>query len=332
MFVYITRRLLLMIPTLFGITVITFAIIHLTPGDPAALRAGESGMNSDVVASDIIEQTRKLYGLDKPVHIQYLSWLSRLARFDFGDSFIDDRPVLTKIKEALPITLLLNIISIFIIYVISLPAGVFSALRPRGWRDQIISLFFYVLYSLPSFWVAGLLIVFFATGDHLDWFPLVGYISDGAENLAWYNQIANVAWHLVLPVICLTYGGFAFLSRFGRSVMLEVMHQDYIRTARAKGLNEWNVVMKHGVRNALVPFITLMGTLLPALLGGSIIIEQIFGIPGMGKLSFDAVLARDYPLVMGLATIDAFLTLISLLISDLLYVLVDPRISFEAKQ
>lgn len=328
---YLLKRVLLMIPTLLGIAVITFVIIHLTPGDPAALKSGEMGMQSKVVASEVIEQTRKLYGLDQPLHVQFGRWIGRLARLDFGDSFIDDRPVLAKIGEAIPITLLLNVIALLLVYLVSLPVGVISALRPGGWRDQLSALVLYVLYSLPSFWVASLLIVLLASGDYLNWFPLVGYVSDGAESLPWYGQIANVAWHLVLPIICLTYGGFAFLSRFGRTVMLEVMRQDFIRTARAKGLSEWQVVVTHGLRNALVPFVTLMSTLLPGLLGGSIIIEQIFGIPGMGKLSFEAVLARDYPLVMGVATIDAFLTLTSLLIADLLYVVVDPRISFEGQ-
>lgn len=333
MMAYIIRRLLLMIPTLFGITVVTFAIIRLTPGDPAALKAQqvEGMMASSLMATEIIEQTRKMYGLDLPIYEQYGRWVWRLARLDFGESFIDDRPVLSKIAEALPITLLLNFIAIMIIYLIALPSGVWSALRAGTWKDQVTALLFYILYSLPSFWVAMLLLVFFASGDYLNWFPLVGYLSDGAEFLPWYNQVANVAWHLVLPVICMVYGGFAFLSRFGRTVMLEVIRQDYIKTARAKGLSEWRVITRHGVRNALIPFVTLMGTLIPGLLGGSIIIEQIFGIPGMGKLSFDAVLSRDYPMVMGIATIDAFLTLLSLLISDLLYVWIDPRISFEGR-
>jgi peptide/nickel transport system permease protein len=333
MMAYILRRFLLMIPTLFGITVVTFAIIRLTPGDPATLQAQqmEGAMPSGLVATEIIEQTRKMYGLDKPIPVQYAKWVWRFVRLDFGDSFVDSRPVLEKIAEALPITILLNLIAIMLIYLISLPSGVWTALRAGTWKDQLTALLFYILYSLPSFWVAMLLLVWFASGDYLNWFPLVGYISDGAEFLPFWQKMGNVLWHLVLPVVCLTYGGFAFLSRFGRTVMLEVIRQDYIKTARAKGLSEWRVITRHGVRNALIPFVTLMGTLLPGLLGGSIIIEQIFGIPGMGKLSFDAVLSRDYPMVMGVATIDAFLTLISLLISDLLYVWIDPRISFEGR-
>ena len=172
-------------------------------------------------------------------------------------------------------------------------------------------------------------IIFVAGGDYLNLFPIAGFISDEAYRLNFFQKIGNVAWHLVLPVVCLTYGSFSFLARFSRATMLEVIHQDYIRTARAKGLSEWKVIVKHGFRNALIPQLTLLGTLLPALLGGSVIIEQIFAIPGMGRLGFEAVLNRDYPLIMAIATIDAFLTLISLLISDLLYVAVDPRITFE---
>lgn len=333
MLAYLTRRCLLILPTLFGITVVTFVIMHLTPGDPVKLQQQlvSGGMANSVVAKEVIEQTRKLYGLDQPVHIQYARWVRRLVQLDFGESFIDQRPVLTKIAETLPITITLNLLSMWLIYLIAIPTGVWSALRPRGWIDQVIGLGFYVLYSLPSFWVAFLLLAVFATGDYFDWFPLVGFVSEGAEGLPWYRWVGNVAWHLVLPVVCMTYGGFAFLSRFGRTVMLEVVNQDYIRTARAKGLREWHVIVHHGVRNALIPFVTLMGTLLPGLLGGSIIIEQIFSIPGMGRLSFEAVMSRDYPLVMGIATIDAVLTLVSLLIADLLYVWVDPRVSFEGR-
>lgn len=333
MFLYLIKRLLLIVPTLFGIAVITFAVIHLAPGDPAEmkLRASAQAMAMDKASLTIVEETRKLYGLDKPVPKQFLLWLKRVATFDFGNSYKDQQPVLKKIGEALPITLTLNILTILIIYLISIPWGIVSAIKPGGLFDRFSALVLFVLYSLPSFWIAMLLIVFVAGGDYLNWFPIAGFISDGTENLPLLYKVGNVAWHLVLPVVCLTYGGFSFLARFSRATMLEVIHQDYIRTARAKGLSEWKVILKHGLRNALIPQLTLMSTLLPALLGGSVIIEQIFAIPGMGRLGFEAVLNRDYPVIMAIATIDALLTLVSLLISDLLYVVVDPRISFEAK-
>lgn len=329
---YILKRILLLIPTLIGIIFITFLVIRLAPGDPAEmkLRASAQGMMADRAAMSIVEETRKLYGLDKPVATQFLIWVKQVATFNFGDSYKDHQPVLKKIAETLPITLTLNIITIFIIYLVSIPWGIASAIKPGGFFDRVSALILFVLYSLPSFWVALLLIIFVAGGDYLNWFPIAGFISDEADGLSFFQKIGNVAWHLVLPILCLTYGGFSFLARFSRATMLEVIHQDYMRTARAKGLSEWKVIFKHGFRNALIPQLTLLGTLLPALLGGSVIIEQIFAIPGMGRLGFEAVLNRDYPLIMAIATIDAFLTLLSLLISDLLYVAVDPRITFEA--
>lgn len=321
----------MIVPTMFGIVLITFIVIRLAPGDPAEMKihASAKGMISGRAATKIIEDTRKLYGLDKPLPTQFALWMKRVVTFDFGTSYKDHQPVLKKIAQTLPITLALNIITLLIVYLVSIPWGILSAVKPVGWFDRLSAVFLYVLYSLPSFWIAMLLIVFVAGGDYLNWFPIAGIISDGAENLSLFQKLGNITWHLVLPVVCLTYGSFAFLARFSRATMLEVVHQDYIRTARAKGLSEWKVILKHGFRNALIPQLTLMGTLLPALLGGSVIIEQIFAIPGMGRLGFEAVLSRDYPLIMAIATIDAMLTLVSLLLSDLLYVMVDPRISFE---
>jgi peptide/nickel transport system permease protein len=332
MFTYIFKRIGLIIPTFIGITLITFLIIQLAPGDPAAMKlqgAGPGGLKSEAMAKTVIAQTRELYGLNEPLYKQYGLWLKRLVTLDFGESFKDHRPVIDKIKETLPITLTLNIISIFIIYLISVPLGIFSALHPRSVIDKITTFALFVLYSLPSFWVASLLIVFLGGADYLNLFPIVGFVSDGASALPWYGWLGNVAWHLVLPVMCLTYGGFAFLSRLSRASVLEVIRQDYIRTARAKGLPRWKVVYKHVLRNAMIPFLTLMGTLLPALLGGSVIIEQIFSIPGMGRLSFESVLMRDYPTIMAIAAIDGVLTLVGILISDILYVVVDPRITFN---
>ncbi|PIR25545.1 MAG: diguanylate cyclase [Deltaproteobacteria bacterium CG_4_10_14_0_2_um_filter_43_8] len=333
MLAYLLKRFFLLIPTFFGITLITFFIVQLAPGDPASLKAqaGNQMIASDAVHQQIVEDTKKLYGLDKPLPVQYLLWVSRVVRFDFGTSFRDHRPVMDKISDALPITLTLNVLTIFLIYLISLPLGTYAALKPNSLFDRVSALILFVLYSLPSFWVAMMLVVLFA-GDVFNWFPLVGFISDGADQLSFFGRIGNVLWHLVLPLVCLTYGGFSFLARFARVSVLEVISQDYIRTARAKGLSEWKVVMKHGFRNALIPLLTLMSTLLPALLGGSVIIEQIFSLPGMGRLGFESVLARDYPVVLAIATISAFLTLVSILITDLLYVFVDPRISFSRRR
>jgi len=330
---YLIRRLLLIIPTFLGITLITFLVIQLAPGSPAAmkLRMGEQGHVGDEVTMEIVQQTRKLYGLDKPLWIRYGIWLRRVVTFDFGNSYKDHRPVLTKIAERLPVTLELNFISIFLVYLISIPVGVFSAVKQGSLADRVTTLIMFLLYSLPNFWVAALLIMFLGGGDFLDWFPVYGISSPGMEGAAFFSRLGDHLWHLVLPVFCLTYGGFAALSRYQRAGMLEVIRQDYIRTARAKGLPEKLVIFKHAFRNSIIPIVTLLGYLLPGMLGGSVIIESIFSIPGMGQLGFEAVLSRDYPVVLAIATISAMLTLLGLLVSDLLYVWADPRITYEGE-
>lgn len=367
---YLLKRLLAIIPTLLGITLITFFIIKLAPGSPVTLKLqAAQGLKAESLSKEIADQTLKLYGLKvdlPPAYedfiskttrwiygedpkespkwtrraleaigqnaIQYKIWLTEMAKLNFGRSFKDHRPVLDKIKEALPITLTLNLIEILIVYFISIPLGVFSAVRRESFSDRATMLLLFILYSLPSFWVATLLLMYFASGDHFNWFPLVGIMSDGASQLSFFKKLGNIAWHLVLPVTTMVYGSFAFLTRFSRSTMLEVIKQDYVRTALAKGVARRRAIWHHAFRNSLIPIITLMGTLLPGLLGGSIIIEQIFSIPGMGRLAFESVLARDYPTIMAIATISALLTLISLLLSDLAYAWVDPRISFQGRE
>lgn len=328
---YLIRRLFLVIPTFLGISMISFAVIQLAPGSPIymKLRTAEQGLSTDANTQEILQQTRELYGLDRPLPVQYIKWLGRLVTLDFGESFKDHRPVRDKILEALPITLQLNIISIFLVYLISIPIGVYSSTHQRTWSDTFITIGLFVLYSMPSFWVAMLLIYFFGGGEWFNWFPVSGMNSIGAENFSWMHWLVDRTWHLVLPVFCLTYGGLAGLSRYARSGMIEVIRQDYIRTARAYGFSEKVVVFKYAMRNSLIPIITLLGTLLPSLLGGSVIIESIFSVPGMGFRGFDALLSRDYPMIMGLLAVSALLTLIGLLVSDVLYAIADPRIKFE---
>ncbi|UCF30434.1 MAG: ABC transporter permease [bacterium] len=332
---YLVRRLFLIIPTFLGITLITFLVIQLAPGNPAAMKlrlGGDQAMLGDKVTQEILEQTKKLYGLDKPVWTRYAIWLRRVVTFDFGTSYKDHRPVLDKIWERLPITVELNLISIFLVYLVAIPIGVFSAVKQGSVGDRITTIVLFVLYSLPNFWVAVLLIMFLGGGDFLDVFPIYGIISSGMEGAPFVSRLVDHLWHLVLPVFCLTYGGFAALSRYQRAGLLEVIRQDYIRTARAKGLPEKLVIFKHAFRNSIIPIVTLLGYLLPAMFGGSVIIESIFSIPGMGQMGFEAVLSRDYPVVMAIATISALLTLFGLLVSDLLYVWADPRITYEAER
>jgi peptide/nickel transport system permease protein len=327
---YIARRLLLAIPTLLGITAVTFLIIQLSPGNPAAMAVRMGGrITEDAISEEIVEQTKKLYGLDKPIPVQYALWLKRLATFDFGTSYTDQRKVLDKIRERLPISLSLSLVSIFLVYLIAVPIGVYSATHQHSVSDNAITLFLFILYSLPNFWVATLLIMFLGGGDFLDVFPIYGLISDNYAELSLWGRVGDRLWHLVLPITCLTYVGLARISRFGRVGMLEAIRQDYVRTARAKGLSEKAVIFKHAFRNSIIPIVTLLAALLPAMLGGSVIIERIFSIPGMGQLAFESILTRDYPTIMAITTISALLTLIGILLADACYALVDPRISLE---
>jgi peptide/nickel transport system permease protein len=289
----------------------------------------QGGVTDQAVAQAIVEQTRKLYGLDKPLLVRYGIWLKQIATLNFGNSYKDHRPVMEKIWEAMPITLQISLLSIFLSYLIAIPMGVYSAVKQDSAVDRVSTVALFVLYSLPNFWVATLLIVYLGGGDYLDLFPIDGANSFDADPWPFWRWLSDRIWHLVLPVACLTYGGLASLSRYMRAGMIEVIRQDYILTARAKGLSEKIVVFKHAFRNSVIPIVTFLAFLLPAMIGGSVIVESIFSIPGMGKLGFEAVLSRDYPVIMAIATISALLTLVGILLSDILYVLVDPRISFE---
>ncbi|MGA2025891.1 MAG: ABC transporter permease [Syntrophobacteraceae bacterium] len=330
---YLLKRLLQIVPTLLGITFITFVIIQLAPGNPAMLKLqmgkGQAELGNKAFSEQIIKQTKELYGLDKPLPVQYILWVKRIFTLDFGFSYKDHRNVWDKISERLPITIQLNIISIFLVYLIAIPCGIYSSTHEGSFTDKVLTVGFFFLYSLPSFWVAVLLIMLFGGGDFWDIFPVYGISSIGSETMSLLPWLIDRMWHLVLPIVCLTYGGLAYLSRLTRASMLEVIREDYVRTARAKGLSERVVIFKHALRNALLPLITLLAFLLPSMFGGSVIIESIFSVPGMGQLGFESVLARDYPVIMAITAISAFLTLIGLLISDILYAALDPRIKLE---
>lgn len=306
--------------SLLGITVLTFGIIHLAPGDPTDL---QTTLNPRVSAQ-AKENLKKLYGLDRPLHIQYLDWLRRFLTFDLGHSFVDGEAVSDKIFGRLPITLMINVISLLLIVVISFPIGILSATKQYSWFDKVTTLLVYVGFSIPNFWLALLFMLLF--GVSLGWLPISGYQSLTVSHLSFFERLADWARHLVLPILTASLVSLAGYSRYLRSEMLEVIRQDYIRTARAKGLSERQVILKHALRNALISVVTLMGLELPTLIGGSVIIETIFAIPGMGQLSFQAVLARDYPVIMGLTLFGAVLTLVGNLLADLVYAWVDPRV------
>lgn len=321
---YITRRVLLMIPTLIGITLITFLLLKLTPGDPI------QNMSGGMAARYSVEAHKKFieaYGLDKPIMTQYGIWLSRFVRMDFGNSLVDGRPVMQVIGEKLPVTIYLNLMSIVVIFLVSFPAGVNAAVHKDGLYDKVTQVIFFILYSLFVPWVAIVLIKLFSV--KLGVLPLYGITSDDFGGLGFFPKIGDILLHSILPVFVMSYSSFAFYSGVTRGAVLETLNMEYVTTARAKGLSEKVVVNRHAVRNALIPFVTLFGSLLPALIGGSVITERIFSIDGIGNLFFFAVSARDSFMIMGLTSITAVLTLIGILLSDIGYALVDPRIKLE---
>jgi peptide/nickel transport system permease protein len=317
-----------MIPTLLGITIVVFAISRIAPGDPVNLAISTEGQFS-AGQTDAIASRMRLYGLDKPVYIQYANWLWHVIRLDFGDSFKHHRKVSELIKERLPVTLMLNAIAFLIIYAVSLPVGILAAVKHGRFSDRASSAVFLMLWSLPLFWVGQMLIGYFAGPTFKSWFPPAGLSSSFADQLPFFPWLADRLWHLVLPVFCLTYTGFAYLTKQVRASVLNNLQADYVRTARAKGLSEPAVIFKHVFRNSIIPLITIISTLLPAMLGGSVIIERIFSIPGMGLLAFEAITSRDYNVVMAVATIAGVLNLTGLLLADIAYAVADPRISFE---
>lgn len=320
---YIVRRLLFMIPLLLGITIITFVIVHLSPGGPADMLTGLSPK----VSAEAKARLHSLYGLDKPFHVQYWLWLSRLVRFDFGRSFKDGRLVIIKILERLPATLLLNVLSLLLIFFIALPIGIISAVRQDSFFDKGMTVFVFLGFSVPAFWLALLLMVLF--GVVLGWLPISGMHSVNFPYFSFWGKLWDIIKHLILPVFVSAFGGLAYLSRYSRTSMLEVLRQDYIRTARAKGLSEKKVIYRHALRNALIPIVTLLGLSLPALIGGGFIFETIFAWPGMGRLGYQAIMARDYPVIMGVGVIAALLTLLGNLIADITYAFIDPRIRYR---
>jgi peptide/nickel transport system permease protein len=318
---YLAKRLAILIPTFIGITIVCFAVIHLAPGEPTSLQA-ELNPN---ITPQAIEQLKEHYGLDKPLLTQYFIWMKDLSRLDFGKSISsDERPVWDKIKERLPITIYINISSMIIIFLMSIPLGVASALRRGSLFDRGTTIFVFIGFSVPSFWLA--LICMDLLGVRLGWLPISGVHSAEFVNLSLAGKVWDITRHLFLPVVISAFGSLAGMSRYMRSSMLEIIRQDYILTARAKGLPERTVIYKHAMRNALLPVITILGLSIPGLIGGSVIFESIFAIPGLGKLFYEAIMMRDYNMIMGSLAIGAVLTLLGNLIADIAYSLADPRI------
>lgn len=317
----ILRRLTLLLFVFLGITIISFAVIHLAPGSPVDM---ETTMNP-LADQDARERLQKLYGLDKPLPVQYANWLVSLVKLDFGNSLSGDRrPVLTLIGERIPLTVGMNVTALFLTLLIAIPLGCLSA-RYRGSPfDFGITVFVFIGFAMPGFWLALILIQYLA----IEWqiFPISGLTTLNFAQLSTWGKAMDIANHLALPIAVYTFGSLASISRFMRSSMLEVLRQEYVTTARAKGLSGRVVLFRHALRNALLPVITLLGLSIPGLIGGSVIIETIFALPGLGQLFYNAVMMRDYPLIMGNLVLGAFLTLAGNLIADFCYGLADPRI------
>ncbi|MBF0344816.1 MAG: ABC transporter permease [Nitrospirae bacterium] len=321
MLLYLFKKTFEMLVTFLGITVISFLIIHMAPGKPTDVL---TDMNPKITP-EARARLLKYYGLDKPIWQQYTLWLKRIVHLDFGESFSSDhRPVWSKIKERLPITFGINLLSLIIIFIIAVPIGALSATHRHTLYDKVVTLIVFAGFAMPGFWLALLLMMFF--GTYLHALPISGLMSLDFQRLSLWGKGVDLARHLILPVFVSSFGGLAAISRYMRGSLLEVVRQDYITTARAKGLPESKVMYVHALRNALLPIITILGLSIPGLIGGSVIFEQVFGIPGMGQLFYMAVMMRDYPLVMGILTIGAILTLVGNLTADIGYAIADPRI------
>lgn len=342
MFHYLLRRFLLMIPTLFGVTIIVFFIINLAPGSPVEQKlqqmrfagaGGNEGMSSaskdSVVTNEVMEALKKQYGFDKPVHIRYWIWLKNLSRLDFGESFTYEEKVTDVIISKFPVSMQFGIVSLFLTYLFCIPMGIMKAIKHGSKFDLISSFVLYVTYSIPAFMLAILLIVFFGGGSFYDWFPIGGLVSDNYDELVGMQKVWDRVHHFILPLICYMVGSFTTLTVLMKNSILDEIKKDYIRTARSKGLSDSKVYFKHALRNALIPIATGLGSFLMVFFAGSLLLETIFTLDGIGLLSFKSVLSRDYNVIMGLIFIQSVLFLVGNLISDVTYVIVDPRIDFE---
>ena len=324
---YIFKKLLWMLLVLWGITIISFWVIHLAPGSPTDM---ETTLNP-LAGAATRQRLEMLYGLDRPLHVQYFDWLWRLVHLDFGNSMsADSRPVLTKIMERLPLTVGMNTVSLLLTLLIAVPVGILSACHRNSILDKSVTILVFLGFAMPSFWLALLLMLFF--GIEMQWLPISGLTSIDFEHLGIWGKICDLTKHLALPIIVYTVGGLAAMSRYMRACMLETLRQDYILTAKAKGLGSQAVVLRHALRNALLPVITLLGLSVPGLIGGSVIIESIFALPGLGQLFYSAVMARDYTMIMGNLVLGAVLTLAGNFLADACYGFADPRIRIGKRE
>jgi microcin C transport system permease protein len=336
---YILKRILLMIPTLLGALTLTFVVIQFVPGGPveqimAESRAGVGGgayrARADSSAKQI-EEMKKLYGFDKPVHVRYFEMLKNFATFNFGRSFMQNKDVWALIREKLPVSISLGFWTILVSYLISVPLGIAKAVREGSRFDTISTVFVLIGFAIPGFVLGVFLIVLFAGGSFWDVFPLRGLTSDNWDDLAWPARIADYFWHLALPLTCYVIGSFAIMTMLTKNTFIEEMRKQYVLVARAKGLPQKRVLWKHVLRNAMIPIVTgFPSAFIAAFFAGSLLIESLFSLDGLGLLSYDSIVRRDYPVVLASLFLYTLIGLLVKLIADVMYVLVDPRVQFQA--
>jgi microcin C transport system permease protein len=336
MFEYLIKRFLLVLPTLFGITIVVFVIINLAPGSPIEQKiqqirfaGGMDGAEKTDVSQEVINALKEQYGFDKPVLERYWIWLKNLSRMDFGESFSYEEPVVDVILSKFPVSIQFGVVSFILTYLVCIPLGVWKAVRNGSAMDWVTSILLLIMYSIPSFMLAILLIVYLAGGSFLDIFPIGGLYSDNYESLSFGGKILDRIHHFILPLVCYMIGHFTTLTLLMKNSLLEEISKDYVRTARAKGVEEKWVYLKHALRNALIPIATGFGGFIGVFFAGSLLIEKIFQLDGIGLLSYNSTMSRDYNVIMGLVFIQSILFLIGNIISDILYVLIDPRIDFN---
>lgn len=337
---YILRRLMLMVPTFIGITLVTFLLCQFVPGGPIdqlklqmAGRSGEGGAGGSRervqlnIPEDQMAVLKAYYGFDKPVGLRYLSWLGKVVRLDLGDSFRFSQPVLTIIKNRLPVSLYYGILTALFTYGLCIPLGILKAIKHRTYLDNATSAFIFIGYAVPGYALGAVLLVLFSVKYH--WFPLGGFASEGFSALSDWGKVKDVVWHSILPLVSYLIGSFAVMTMLMKNSLMENMSSDYVVTALAKGLTWKRAVFVHALRNSLIPMATSFGGLIGIILTGSLLIERVFNIQGIGLLTYEAIQARDYPIVLGIIVIGSFLLLVGNLLSDLCVAAVDPRVRFE---
>lgn len=340
---YFLRRLAIIVPTLLGVTVVVFVIINMAPGGPIEQKLQQMRFGSGTatesttkggrgatqgVSNEVMEALKKQYGFDKPLHMRYLLWLKNIATLNFGESFTYEEPVIEVITSKFPVSLQFGVISLILSYLVSIPLGIVKAIKKGGAFDIVSSFLLFIFYSIPPFMLAILLIVFLSGGSFFEWFPVGGLHSEAYEEFTFFEKIMDRVHHFTLPLICYTMGSFTSLTILMKNSLIEEIKKDYIRTARAKGLDEKVVYMKHALKNALIPIVTGLGSFLSVFFAGSLLLETIFQLDGIGLLSYKSVLSRDYNVIMGLVFIQSALFLFGNVLSDIAYVIVDPRIDF----